>query len=419
MENEKLDSSVCDSSLVLADSFAEDGSLTDKIMEGTPENQQGLEGEGGDETEEAAADGEVNDAESAAGSENNEEEPVLEKGVDFEAKTDEVTSSATTTTTTSTTDSTADVSAEIITTDDVTNNDEENDEGENENKVLEQNDLNNAVIDNDRDDENDTGQNDDDDGIDVGDDDDDDDADENDVENGGGDTILDDEDAQLFVELEQSLMDTSERPEVGVEEASESKSVDGKENGVAEEDGENQEQDGQVDNQASEDGASASDLSNLPSSSSSLSLPNAPSWLSRLDSDSGGSLRSKKEVMDEARERMQVLISSFSERQLNRYEMFKRSCFPKSTIKRLMQNVSTGASISQNVVIAMAGISKVFVGEVVEEALDYKACRGDTGPLLPLHLREAIRRLKRKSGGAQGSAEVVALNPQTKKRRRF
>jgi len=123
--------------------------------------------------------------------------------------------------------------------------------------------------------------------------------------------------------------------------------------------------------------------------------------------------------MEEAREKMQVLISSFSDRQLNRYEMFKRSCFPKSTIKRLMQNVSTGASISQNVVIAMAGISKVFVGEVVEEALDYKASRGDSGPLLPLHLREAVRRLKRRGGGNDGNAKVAPLNPQTKKRRRF
>jgi len=103
--------------------------------------------------------------------------------------------------------------------------------------------------------------------------------------------------------------------------------------------------------------------------------------------------KTKEEIETEERERMQHLVSNFTEDQLDRYEMYRRAAFPKVAIKRIMQGL-TGSSVGQNVVIAMSGISKVFAGEVVEEALDYMDQLGETGPLKPKHLREAARRLR-------------------------
>ncbi|CAH8849121.1 unnamed protein product [Trichobilharzia szidati] len=101
-------------------------------------------------------------------------------------------------------------------------------------------------------------------------------------------------------------------------------------------------------------------------------------------------LQQDKEARKIEDRKLLALLAHFDEEQLNRFETFRRATFAKAAVRRLVQSV-TSSSVSQNVVIAMAGLTKVFIGELVEEALSYKERLGESGPLKPKHIREAYR----------------------------
>lgn len=92
-------------------------------------------------------------------------------------------------------------------------------------------------------------------------------------------------------------------------------------------------------------------------------------------------------------ERVQQILNSFTPEQANRYESYRRSGFERSKMSWLLAKVAA-CPISPQIAIAMSGISKLFVGDLVETGRIVMTERNHVGPLRPCHIREAYRRLQ-------------------------
>ena len=86
------------------------------------------------------------------------------------------------------------------------------------------------------------------------------------------------------------------------------------------------------------------------------------------------------------------ILANFTPAQLDRYEHFRRSFFNRNGVKKLSTAV-TGVAQTVPVLIVLGGLAKQFVGELVEEGRRVMADRGEGGPLRPVHVAEAHRRL--------------------------
>ncbi|CAI5736766.1 unnamed protein product [Peronospora destructor] len=104
------------------------------------------------------------------------------------------------------------------------------------------------------------------------------------------------------------------------------------------------------------------------------------------------------------------MMQHLSEDETRRHEQFRRSHFEREAIKRCMAQAIQECSATEKRVpgvtnvmaIVMAGMTKVFVGEITAEARKIMEKNGETGPIRPRHLREAHRKYYTRRSLARG-----------------
>ena len=65
-----------------------------------------------------------------------------------------------------------------------------------------------------------------------------------------------------------------------------------------------------------------------------------------------------------------------------------------------------GTPVSEEMVIITGGVTKLYLGEIIELAKEIQFMWGDGGPLAPCHIREAYRKIKREDRIAGGKVSL-------------
>ncbi|SCW02800.1 LAFE_0F14554g1_1 [Lachancea fermentati] len=67
-------------------------------------------------------------------------------------------------------------------------------------------------------------------------------------------------------------------------------------------------------------------------------------------------------------EQLNLLLTNLDEEQMNRFEVFRRTSLAKNNVKKISSMV-TNQTVAANIILLLAGVGKIFVGEIVEKAL--------------------------------------------------
>ncbi|KAJ1834164.1 transcription initiation factor TFIID subunit 11 [Coemansia sp. RSA 2706] len=99
-------------------------------------------------------------------------------------------------------------------------------------------------------------------------------------------------------------------------------------------------------------------------------------------------------LVRQSKEDVRELWEQMTDEQRQRYGVYRQAALNKGTVKKLTSQI-LNQQVSSTVTFVVAGFAKVFVGDIVERAVEIREARGDHGPLLPEHLRLAYRQYQR------------------------
>lgn len=94
------------------------------------------------------------------------------------------------------------------------------------------------------------------------------------------------------------------------------------------------------------------------------------------------------------KKRRKAIYARMNKEQRDRYSSFKQSSFAKVHVKKLMMQIMGTTKVSDLIAFMMSGVTKIFVADLVESALMIMKEWNSGGPIRPVHLREAYRRIK-------------------------
>ncbi|CEP60817.1 TATA-binding protein-associated factor TAF11 LALA0_S02e00298g [Lachancea lanzarotensis] len=99
------------------------------------------------------------------------------------------------------------------------------------------------------------------------------------------------------------------------------------------------------------------------------SIPKNLQFPREIHDEQIASLPQPKEL--EQSEQLNLLLTNLDEEQMNRFEVFRRTSLAKNNIKKI-SSIVTNQTVAANINLLLAGVGKIFVGEIVEKAQEVK-----------------------------------------------